>query len=244
MKTDAASAAMEPAAEQGTPRNKNIAQADEEDFEETETGLVSGVKIELVDWSKYSRPCEVVILCGIGGVLGYGLTGSEWMLGYNDQLKLITAGLHWSKVKDEPWDLQSDRLQAACDSMGGSVAASHTVACSLSAAGRATAALGWLAMVMVCTLCFIFIVQALDACRMFGAMRAKLPPAMLQWLGLYAHTVGWMLLLVLLFLTCAPPAECRACTPHPRRPLPSPAGAPRPLVPNWPSPSRLFPTLP
>jgi len=166
------------------------------DGEEVATGLVSGVKVELVDWSKYSRPCESILLSAVCVLLLIcGLMGDEWILGYNAELKLVTAGLHWSHVAGQPWDVQTGPLANACTVLG----SSSSVACLLAAAGNTSATIGWGAFVIACLLGATFIAQALDA---FGVLnRAKLPPTLpIEAIALYGPTACWILLILLLFL--------------------------------------------
>ena len=203
MASDGPVANMQPAVETPiTPR------ANADDGDEVETGLVSGVKVELVDWSKYARPCEVVLLTCVGILLVvFGLSGTTWTSGYNAQLKLVTAGLHWSRVAGDPWDMQTGQLNRACAAVG----RRGTVACSLATAGNMAAACGWIAFVVACVLAGTFLAQGLDKLGALGGVRAKLPPTLpLEALASYLPTACWALLLVLLFLTCA------CCTRHPR----------------------------
>jgi len=194
MASDGPVANMQPAVETPiTPR------ANADDGDEVETGLVSGVKVELVDWSKYARPCEVVLLTCVGILLVvFGLSGTTWTSGYNAQLKLVTAGLHWSRVAGDPWDMQTGQLNRACAAVG----RRGTVACSLATAGNMAAACGWIAFVVACVLAGTFLAQGLDKLGALGGVRAKLPPTLpLEALASYLPTACWALLLVLLFLT-------------------------------------------
>ena len=168
------------------------------DGEEVATGLVSGVKVELVDWAKYSRPCEIALLSAIGVMLlFFGIFGDEWIVGYNADLELVTVGLRWSRVASQPWDALNGMLANDCTVSG----SSRSLACLLGATGKATAAIGWIAFMVVGLLGATFIAQALDSIGLLNSARAKLPPTLpLGAIASYGPTACWALLLVLLFL--------------------------------------------
>ena len=152
--------------------------------------LMSGVKVELINWQAMARPAESALVGIVILLLALALFGHDWLSGASDRGHMIVAGLGGaSEARSPPVD-----LQAMCEQAVGNAT---SVSCALAAAGGGAASCLWLAFIAALLLAAAFITEELGRRGLLAAVAAKLPAEIpLDKLSSYLPAVCWSLVLL------------------------------------------------
>lgn len=158
--------------------------------------MTGGIKIEIVDWTKFAWPVERFLCVVQVALLGCAYLTTDWAFGVGEQHSMVHAGL---RVWKPSGDVQAAHLNVACVASG---SAASTVPCQLAAAGRITGSLCGFSLAVSLLLGACFVLDAFDACGSLARARALVPAAFpIDRIASLVPPALWTLSLLLVFFT-------------------------------------------